>query len=258
LGGTRYLIWNGGLAIQGGVAFGIAAGLIVIFFYRKSIDYRVASSIIIPNILLGQSIGRWGNFANAELFGADVSRESLLWMGEWAVDQMNIYTSLGGAASATYRYPIFLFESLTTFAGYIICAWYFSLGKFPSFRANYDKPKILGFIPRFEYDGWKTVKPGVSAAWYLIIYGIIRVVNEPLRAQGQMNQNGNSINVAVLLSWLMIAGGLAINIFAQHISKKYVWNTETEDWDIKTKKFSKAEILRGDKKPKKRVLNNGK
>ncbi|WFQ90673.1 diacylglyceryl transferase [Mycoplasma feriruminatoris] len=70
----RFAFWEGGLAIHGGVFAGSFVGLI--FFYivgrRTKISLLVYGDAIIPNILLGQVVGRWGNFFNHEVLGHPV------------------------------------------------------------------------------------------------------------------------------------------------------------------------------------------
>ena len=62
-----FKIWEGGLAIHGGIIFGV----IFIYFYTKSkkLDFFEVLDIFAPALVLGQSIGRWGNFFNQEAFG---------------------------------------------------------------------------------------------------------------------------------------------------------------------------------------------
>lgn len=60
-------VWQGGMAIQGGVIFGIAAG--VIYCKRHNIDWVVFADIVCPSILIGQAIGRMANLLNGDAFG---------------------------------------------------------------------------------------------------------------------------------------------------------------------------------------------
>ncbi len=85
-------IRHGGLAIHGGLAGGFLAGWLYTCKYR--INFRRWADIVAPSIILGQAIGRWGNFFNQEAYG----RETDL---PWAM-------YIDGA----YRHPTFLYESL--------------------------------------------------------------------------------------------------------------------------------------------------
>ena len=70
-----FKIWNGGLAIYGG----IIAGIIFIYFYCKKHSKNVLQvlDVFAPSVILGQAIGRWGNFINGEAYGREVSLEFL-------------------------------------------------------------------------------------------------------------------------------------------------------------------------------------
>lgn len=70
--------------------------------------------ILAPNVLLAQSIGRWGNFMNQEAHGGPVTRQFLenLYLPEFIIEQMNI--------NGTYYHPTFLYESLWSLLGFVL------------------------------------------------------------------------------------------------------------------------------------------
>lgn len=108
LGKTLYnivAIWEGGLAIYGGI---IAGGItLVIVSLLKKIKVGSALDMVAPSVMLGQLIGRWGNFFNAEAYG---SVTELPWrMGLRDVTE----------TAATYVHPTFLYESLWNLLGFI-------------------------------------------------------------------------------------------------------------------------------------------
>jgi prolipoprotein diacylglyceryl transferase len=92
-------IWHGGLGIWGGVAGGVATGLIGA--RRLGLSWRPLLDAVAPALALGQAVGRWGNYFNQELYG----RPSSL---PWAV---RIDHPDGALRSATFQ-PTFLYESL--------------------------------------------------------------------------------------------------------------------------------------------------
>ena len=94
-------VWNGGLAVYGGIIFGFATAFLVAKIKKLSI-LKVFDSTA-PAIMLGQIIGRWGNFTNAEAFGI---RTELPW-------EMTI-----NARAAVH--PIFLYECLWNLVGFAI------------------------------------------------------------------------------------------------------------------------------------------
>ena len=99
-------IWEGGLAIYGGV-LGAAIGVTVLCKIKK-IKLPTMLDAVSLGFLIGQSIGRWGNFFNREAFGAET--DSFLRMG-----LMNSYTG-----TVTYYHPTFLYESLWNAAGFLL------------------------------------------------------------------------------------------------------------------------------------------
>ncbi|MHB8985517.1 MAG: prolipoprotein diacylglyceryl transferase [Eubacteriales bacterium] len=102
-------IWHGGLAIHGGLIGGFLAG----YYYVKKqrLDFWKIGDIFAPSIILGQAIGRWGNFLNQEAFGGPVSKEFISRFPGFIQDQMYI----GGQ----YHHPTFLYESMWNFLVFI-------------------------------------------------------------------------------------------------------------------------------------------
>ena len=132
-------IWEGGIAIYGGV-LGAIVGMAV-FSKIKKIRFLAVLDVILMVFLIGQSIGRWGNFFNREAFGAPT--ESFFRMGLFN-------TKTGGWE---YYHPTFLYESLWNAVGFVILA---SLAG----KRRYDGQVALGY-----------------AAWY----GLGRSIIEGLR-----------------------------------------------------------------------------
>ena len=117
-------IWNGGLAIYGGV-IGAAIG-VIIFSKVKRIKIGAVLDIVALGFLIGQAIGRWGNFFNREAFGA--ATDSFMKMGLF-----NRFTQ-----SWEYYHPTFLYESMWNAAG-------FALLHFLSKKRQYDGQIALGY-----------------------------------------------------------------------------------------------------------------
>ena len=118
-------IWNGGLAIYGGV-IGAVIGVAVFCKVRK-IRLPALLDLVLIGFLIGQSIGRWGNFFNREAFGAPT--ESFLRMGLF-----NMRTE-----AFEYYHPTFLYESLWNFAGFLLL-------HFLSKKRRYDGQIALGYV----------------------------------------------------------------------------------------------------------------
>jgi len=132
-------IWNGGLAIYGGV-IGAVVG-VIIFCRIKKLKVATVLDMVLLGFLIGQSLGRWGNFFNREAFGAETG--SFFRMG-----LLNDKTGI-----TTYYHPTFLYESLWNAAGFLIL-------HFASRKRKYDGQVALMY-----------------AAWY----GLGRCLIEGLR-----------------------------------------------------------------------------
>lgn len=118
-------IWNGGLAIYGGV-LGAVIGLSVFCKVRK-IKATAMMDVVALGLLIGQLVGRWGNFMNREAFGAPT--DSFLRMG--------LYNTATGAVE--YYHPTFLYESLWNFVGFLLL-------HFLSKKRKYDGQVALGYV----------------------------------------------------------------------------------------------------------------
>ncbi|MED0686379.1 MULTISPECIES: prolipoprotein diacylglyceryl transferase [Anoxybacillus] len=105
-------IWHGGLAIHGGLIGAIVTG--VIFAKKRKLSFWKLADIAAPSIILGQAIGRWGNFMNQEAHGGPVSRAFLesLHLPDWIINQMYI--------QGQYYHPTFLYESLWNMLGFLL------------------------------------------------------------------------------------------------------------------------------------------
>ena len=132
-------IWEGGIAIYGGV-LGAIIGILV-FTKVKKIGTLATLDLIAIAFLIGQALGRWGNFFNREAFGAET--ESFLRMG--------LYNTFTG--ETTYHHPTFLYESVWNGVGFLLL-------HFLSKKRKYDGQVALGY-----------------AAWY----GLGRALIEGLR-----------------------------------------------------------------------------
>lgn len=95
-------IWQGGIAIHGAIIGGIIAALI--FARLKKISFWQLTDLVAPSLILGQAIGRWGNFFNSEAFG---SPTDLPWKLYIPPDHRPV-----DLVDFEYFHPTFLYESL--------------------------------------------------------------------------------------------------------------------------------------------------
>ncbi len=172
---TEWFSWEsirqGGLAITGGIIGG-AASVAGVAFFKKANFFRVGDCVVV-GLLLAQSIGRWGNFVNQEVYGGVVTNEALQWF------PFSVFIE----AKNEWHYAFFFYESMATLTGAILLflnAW-----------LNPNKPN------------------GVNTACYFIIYGLTRSIMEPLRDNSFILQGGG-IPWSLVFSILMFVGGVAL------------------------------------------------
>ena len=175
-----FKIWEGGLAIHGG----LLGGFLMMWLYCKKYKVRLIRflDIICPYVLLAQAIGRWGNFFNQEVYGQTVS-SSAWWLPSFVQNQMVI----GGS----YKAPLYFLEGVINLGGFIL------LGRVI--------PTLMG----------KHYKHGDVTFAYFVFYGIVRVVLEPVR-DSQFNMGGEDNMRAVYMAIAYVGGGLLL-ILINHL-----------------------------------------
>lgn len=166
-------IWNGGLAIHGG----IIAGSFFVYHYCKKhkVDIITMADIIAVGLMIAQAIGRWGNFFNCEAYGGVTTYDALVNAGipKFVRDGMFI---LG-----EYRQPTFFYESIWCFFGFL----------------------AMIFIRKYD----KVLKKGQLTGFYLIWYGVARLIIEAARSDSLML---GPLKIAQLISILFIVLGIKI------------------------------------------------
>lgn len=175
-------IWNGGLAIHGGI---IAAFIFIYYYCKKNkVNLLDITDIIVVGLILAQSIGRWGNFFNGEAYGQVTTYDDLLNAG------IPTFVINGMFILGEYRQPTFLYESVWCFFGFIAIFIIRKLDKF--------------------------LKKGQPTGFYLIWYGSARLLIEALRDDSLML---GPIKIAQIISIIFII--LGIKIFTKYSAKKY-------------------------------------
>lgn len=173
-----FKIWEGGLAIYGAVI----SGIIFIIYYskKKKQNILLTLDILAPCLILGQAIGRWGNFFNMEAHGGITTLNYLkkLHLPDFIIKGMYI--------NGNYYIPTFLYESVWCFIGFIFL--------------TILKKKI------------KYKKEGIIVSSYFIFYSIGRFYIEGLRTDSLYLFNFRiSQLVSVALFILGIIGIILIN-----------------------------------------------
>ena len=174
-------IYNGGLAIHGGVI----AGLIFVYFYTKkrNVSFIKILDIVAPAVIIAQSFGRWGNFFNQEAHGGITTYQNLknMHIPEFIINGMHI--------EGKYYYPTFFFESIWCLIGFIIL-----------------------MIARKN----KNLRKGFQIGFYFIWYGIGRFFIEALRTDSLMFFG---LKIAQIVSLIGIIIGIIIIVTNRN--KKY-------------------------------------
>lgn len=106
------MIWHGGIAIHGALIGAVITA--IIFAKKRKLSFWKLADIAAPSIILGQAIGRWGNFMNQEAHGGPTTRDFLenLMLPDWIINQMFI--------DGQYYQPTFLYESLWSLIGFTL------------------------------------------------------------------------------------------------------------------------------------------
>ena len=177
--GEIIAVWNGGLAIHGGIIGGVLTIIIYSLKYKKSLNeilkYLDITSL---GIITGQIIGRWGNFFNQEAHGGITSVNFLksIHIPNFIIKGMTINNIV--------YHPTFLYESLLNLVGLIILL---------IIRKN------------------KNIKNGMLVSFYLIWYSIVRFFIESMRTDSLML---GSLKMAQVISIILIIFGMGLFIFS--------------------------------------------
>lgn len=139
-------VWEGGIAIHGAIIGGVLTA--IVFCRVKSISFWQLADIVAPSLILGQAIGRWGNFMNQEAHGGQLLDGSFLYdlLPEFIINQMTIN-------GVTYH-PTFLYESLWNIT---IFAILLLLRRLNPLRGEVFLTYLIGYsIGRFFIEGMRT------------------------------------------------------------------------------------------------------
>ena len=182
-------IWQGGIAIYGGLLAGLV--VLLVFCYRRMLPPFLMLDIIAPGVMAAQILGRWGNFMNQEAHGGVTSLAFLqsLHLPKFIIDQMYI--------NGHYYQPTFLYESVLNLLGLIL---------------------ILSLRHRKGL-----FKQGEVFLFYVIWYAVVRFFVEGLRTDSLYI--GGFIRVSQALSLVLFFAGIGILIY-RRVKVKPKWYLE--------------------------------
>lgn len=164
-------IWNGGMSIYGGIIGGAIGVLLYCLIHKK--NFFDVADVACVSLIIGQAIGRWGNFFNQEVYGHVVTNPNWQWFpfavlldnGEW-------------------HYALFFYEFLINILIFI----------------------ALMFIIK------KVKNKGIVTSVYLISYGLVRFILEPLR-EAEYNLMLFGVKLSSITSLIAFIVGVALFVF---------------------------------------------
>ena len=164
-------IWDGGLAIYGGVI----AAVLVCFVLSKKRGFKLGAltDLIVMGFLIGQAVGRWGNFMNREAFGAETT---LPW-------RMQLTTTAGTLVEV---HPTFLYESLWNVIGLLLIVF------------------VVSKARRFD---------GENTCFYFLWYGVGRFWIEGLRTDSLMLVPSIGLRASQLVAGIAVVAGIAAEVY---------------------------------------------
>ncbi len=172
-----FAVWEGGMAIYGGVIGGLLGVWIYTLFNRK-VKLLTWADLLAPCLILGQAIGRWGNFVNQEAYGYAITNPAWQWF------PAAVYISAD--AQNPYHMATFFYESMWNFL-------------------------VFAFLLVYDAKA-KHKKTGDIFWFYLMLYGIGRCVIEGLRTDS-LYVGGSAIRVSQVLSGILVAAAAIVLVY---------------------------------------------
>lgn len=203
-----FKIWNGGIAIYGAIIGAFICGFI--YARYKGYSFLRIVDICVPSLLVGQMIGRWGNFMNQEAYGSPVSEEFLrhtLHIPNFIVDQMFIVDN--AVTAGAFRHPAFLYESLWSLVGIVILVVLRrrSFLKTGELMATYFIWYSIGrfFIEALRIDSLAFMGPNWLASLMDALWSPMLLIFE---GQGYLDPAYGNIRISQLLALLLIVAAI--------------------------------------------------
>lgn len=186
-----FAVWNGGLAIHGGIF--AALTFIIIYCKKNEVNCLQILDIIVVGLIIGQAIGRWGNFFNGEAYGQITS------LAELKEQQIPMFIINGMNILGEYRQPTFFYESTWCLSGFL----------------------AMLIIRRYKY-----LKRGQLTGFYLFWYGFGRFLIEAMRTDSLML---GPLKIAQVVSIIFVIVGLILFFYNIFKSTKEDKKLYTED-----------------------------
>ena len=207
--GAMVRIWDGGLAIYGGVIMAVLVGVVVCRI--KKISFFAMADVCVFGLLIGQAVGRWGNFVNVEAYGGETTLPWRMGIVEYAAN---------GTARYLEVHPTFLYESLWNIVGLIV---------------------LIVIAKRWrKFDGQMFFS-------YLVWYGVGRGFIEGLRTDS-LYFFGTGIRVSQMLGFASALAGAAVLIWMLAVRRpgpEQLWVNRQKETDAQQPEQDKEETEHG-------------
>lgn len=207
--GAMVRIWDGGLAIYGGVIMAVLVGVVVC--RSKKISFFAMADVCVFGLLIGQAVGRWGNFVNVEAYGGETTLPWRMGIVEYAAN---------GTARYLEVHPTFLYESLWNIVGLIV---------------------LIVIAKRWrKFDGQMFFS-------YLVWYGVGRGFIEGLRTDS-LYFFGTGIRVSQMLGFASALAGAAVLIWMLAVRRpgpERLWVNRQKETDAQQPEQDKEETEHG-------------
>src|SRR5690625_4965807 len=167
-----FAIWEGGIAIHGAL---IGSVLTAIIYARvRKLSFWQMADIAAPSLILGQAIGRWGNFMNQEAFGGQIAISTYEKFHQYLPDFIMNQMCINGV----YHHPTFLYESVWNF---LVLGLLLYLRRVNSYRGEIFFSYVIAYsVGRFCIEGLRTdslyIFEGLRTAQFLSIVLIIGAI----------------------------------------------------------------------------------
>lgn len=165
---------TGGMSIYGGIIGGAVAILIFCLIHKK--NFLKFADVIVPSLILGQAIGRWGNFFNQEVYGFEVTDPAWQWF------PFAVFIDDTG----TWHLATFFYEFIFNLVTFLV---------------------LMLLLRKF-----KVKKDGVVMATYLTMYGTVRACLEPLRMNEYILYMGK-MKLSLFMSIVIVAIGVGYFVY---------------------------------------------
>ena len=219
-------VWEGGLAVYGGVIAG-GISILIVSKVKKMNTFKILD-VAVPSVLFAQTLGRWGNFFNAEAYGGATTLPWRMCSPGFPKSLFTDYTAEQIANGEVGVHPTFLYESLWNVTGVLLMIGTLIVAT-----------KIIKVAKEKHIDGF-------FFAFYMMWYGFGRMFIETLRTDSLwiVIANTRIIRVSVLVAVVTLIAGILLMAFI--VTRRILLVKKNIDiWECFKNRFKKKEVKNG-------------